>query len=93
MNTKFETSLILAIDSHYGVYTPQAFVEKYGEYLDLSNEQKEDLSSPDNEFYWETWEIVLDKGLTIDGIEYSILSNEDLWLLPTNVEIPEDFWI
>lgn len=89
----FENSLILAVDSHFGIYIPQVFIERYGEFLDLSEDEIQTLSSHENELYFETWEYVSCRPFILDGIEYCIIENEDLWILPTDVEIPEDFFI
>ena len=89
----FEDSLILAVDSHFGVYIPQVFIERYGEFLELSEEEKTTLSDPQNEYYFETWEDVSCRTFILDGVEHSIVENEDLWILPTDVNIPDDFFI
>lgn len=89
----FNDSLILAVSSAYGIYTPQTFVERYGMYLNLSQEDKDIISDVDSEVYWEVWEKITNKNFVIGGVEYSILENEDTWIIPSHLEVPEDFWI
>lgn len=50
--------MLLLINDAHGIYVPKMFADNYGQYL--NEEQKKDLTSPDNEFYWETWEDVVD---------------------------------
>lgn len=49
---------ILLSDAN-GIYIPKFFVENFGGW-GIMHEDVEDLSDPDNEFYWETWSNVLD---------------------------------
>jgi hypothetical protein len=93
MSHTFENSLVLAVDSHFGVYAPQTFVKRYKEYLNLSDEDYSIMMDIENEFYWEVWEEIESNNFVMDGIEYQILQNEDIWILPSSVDIPEDFWI
>jgi hypothetical protein len=93
MSHTFENSLVLAVDSHYGVYSPQTFVERYGEYLNLSDKDYSIMMDIEHDLYWEVWQEIESRGFVMDGIEYTILQNEDIWILPSSVEIPEDFWI
>lgn len=92
-------ALILAVSSSYGVYAPQTFSEWYSDKCvnilegDLK-ESFEDLKNINSEFYWESWENVLDNAvISIDGELYNIIQNEDVWLIPVDMEIPEDFFI
>jgi len=41
------------------------------------------LNGCDEEFYWESWEDVLDNlKIEIDGEPYRMLQNQDVWLIP-----------
>ena len=98
-----ENEIILAVDSHYGQYTPQVFIERYGEFLTtpLDEESKKIfVEGPDNQFYWDDWCYILDnntvKLTTYEGnapTEYKIIENEDLWLVPINMELPDEWYI
>lgn len=48
---------LLLSDSH-GIYIPKKFAE-FENWEGITQEQKEILNNPENEFYWETWEEVL----------------------------------
>lgn len=76
----------LLINSANGVYIPQIFSERYPEYL--TEEQKSDLSNPENEFYWDTWVTILDT-VSIDG--KILAENGDLWLMDSN-ELTDEFY-
>jgi hypothetical protein len=84
-------ALILLVDSHHGVFIPQIFAEQFADLL--TQEQAKDLSSPENEFYFEAWEDVLNNVQVQDkeGKKYNIFQNEDVWAIPVNMEFPEDF--
>lgn len=80
---------ILVVDSHFGVYTPQVFIERFGDNLihDIKDiaDILDDLSDPENEYYWDAWVTIIDNcTVTIDGKQYNIHTDEDLWLVPIN---------
>ena len=74
------------IDGHHGIYVPSVFLEIYNKntwkYLP---EDMSELSSPDNENYWEVWAEVLDNAEYTDekGITWSLQSGEsgDLFIV------------
>ena len=84
-----EEKAILICDSHYGVYIPQIVTEEFinDERFDWSDVSEESvqtlLKGCDEEFYWESWEDVLDNlKIEIDGEKYHMIQNEDVWLIP-----------
>jgi hypothetical protein len=82
--------LELLIDGHHGIYIPKLFADYYPQFL--TDTQKQELSSPDNEEYWDCWAEVLDNlVMTNDKGEKFILIQEDgdLWAMPENMEYPE----
>lgn len=88
--------LILAVDSHHGIYSAQIFVQQYGDSISmLSDEDKAILlQGPENEDYIETWADLLAGSFTfvnVDGKNYQILEMEDIWLLPEDMEFPESW--
>jgi hypothetical protein len=94
--------VVLLADSHHGVYIPQLVVQQYLEHpmWDWSEVDQEDidtvLSGPNDEWYWEAWDSIKDavKVVDEDGTEYVIVYNEDLWLVPTDVDESEvEQWI
>ena len=86
-------NLQLIIDSHHGIYQGKIFAELFTVYL--TEEQKSDLSNPDNEFYWETFAEVIDNIKIKDdkGIQHSFIQIDgDLFAYPSNMELPEDLF-
>ena len=83
-----DSGAVLLVGSAFGVYIPQAFVEKYEKSIGWPDDSRIDetlldLKSPDNEFYWESWEYVLDNcKLLLDKKAYVLYHHEDLWAIP-----------
>lgn len=75
---------VLAVDSHHGIYQPKFFVEHYRQFITgVDEDTLSELANPDNEHYWEAWETVVDNcTVTIDGNQYSIYQDNDVWLVP-----------
>lgn len=92
----FYDSIELAVNSAYGKYIPSTFCERYAQYID--SEIAKYFTNEDNiendEYYIEEWVNFIDsEPININGTEYYIIENEDLWLVPINVDIPEDWYI
>lgn len=51
----------LLCDSHHGIYIPSIMIQRLVDngWKNIPDNAVEVLSSPDNEFYWETWEEIL----------------------------------
>jgi len=79
----------LLIDSHHGIYIPQFFAEQFAD--QLTDEEKEDLSDPYNEYYWDTWDNVLNKIFIYEGKEFTLWHDDDLWLVPADATFEIDF--
>lgn len=92
----FEDKIILVADSAFGQYIPQLFCEKYYELI-KDKEIADFLKNEDNlyhDLYWEYWYILMDEyTYTINGTEYVLVDNMDIWLVPTNVDVPEHWYI
>jgi hypothetical protein len=78
------TNAIELVDNHFGVFIPQVFMERYGYLVNdrLTEEMKQDLTNPNNEYYWDAWETIDGLVVTYEGKNYSIVHIEDLWLIP-----------
>ena len=90
MKTQHYPSFV-AVDSHAGIYAWQEFVSQY----DIRGVDQEDLailkSGPDNELYWEAASNVEDNGrVVVEGIEYRIEQDEDIWLYDSRYDYDED---
>ena len=92
----FEDKIILVADSAFGQYIPQLFCEKYYELI-KDKEIADFLKNEDNlyhDLYWEYWYILMDEyTYTINGTEYILVDNMDIWLVPTSVTVPEHWYI
>ena len=84
-----ETKIILAVDSHYGVYSPQTFVERYLDQIQGADDIDliTVLYGPDEEGYWDAWNDIIDSSVLIDGVKHGIWDVEDTWLVPENMDI------
>ena len=79
-------TIILFCDSSSDRYIPQRFAaEIMPQYLQgVTQDQLNELSDPDNEWYWDTWETVLNSAKVIDnktGQTFTLHHDGDLWLL------------
>ena len=90
---------VLLVDCHHGIYIPNIFMQEInnGSYkvknLSEISELFTDLASPENDFYWESWEDMLNNCILIDlkGNEYTLWQNDDLWAVPAGYN-NEDFF-
>ena len=79
----------LMYSDRYGIYIPQQFAEDFyphGKDLwdGITDEQWEDLKKgPDCEFYWDSWEMVLDNATHTDknGVEWRLYHDGDCWAI------------
>lgn len=83
---KLNDAVILFCDSSSGRYIPQRFAaEIMRQYVvGVSDNDFNELADPDNEYYWDTWNNVLDNCKVIDnqtGQTYHLHHDGDLWLL------------
>lgn len=79
-------TVILFCDSASGRYIPQRFAtEIMSQYLQgVTQEQLNELADPDGEWYWDTWETVLNNAEVVDhntGQTFTLHHDGDLWLL------------
>lgn len=88
-----QTEPILLVSSSYGIYTGQMLAEKINySYDDIflqmkhqisANDLKDLLDGPENENYLEAFNDVENYiEVIIDGKQWVIITNEDLWLCP-----------
>lgn len=88
---------LLILDAH-GIYIPQLFCQNFAPYITNMEQVKEDfdicLSGPDNEDYWEAWDMML------NNVEFTNDNNEkfsigylpdlsDLWAIPEGYEFED----
>jgi len=60
-------SIILA-DSSHGIYISQYFYESinWDRVSCVTDQQKEDISDPENEYYWDAWDLILNNAVLHD---------------------------
>lgn len=82
---KINDPIILFCDSSSGVYIPQRFANEIKRdcVTGISDDNYDDLLDPNNELYWDTWELVCNNAEITDhnGNKYSLHYDGDLWLL------------
>lgn len=77
-------TVILFCDSASGRYIPQRFAaEIMPQFLfGVSQDDLNELADPDSEYYWQTWEHLLNNArVIIDGQVFTLHHDGDLWLL------------
>ncbi len=79
-------NVILLLNCARGIYIPRNFVESvnFGEdgWQGVSDEDREILSDPENEGYWETWDSVLGNAHYTDPVSgkvFHLHHDGDLW--------------
>jgi hypothetical protein len=98
------TNAVLLIDNHHGVYIPQIFGQdlknncyRIANFADIDQEDIDILcAGPDHEFYWESWEYILDNIvlLGLKDVRHCLYQNDgDLWAVPEEEidQISENF--
>ena len=79
-----KSGIDLLLNGARGVYVPQNFVECFdmGDWH-LSDDDIKDLSDPNNEFYWDAWESVLNNAYFVDeeGNKWTLYQDGDLWAI------------
>lgn len=86
MNTiKQDPAVILFCSDSSGIYIPQRFAEEIKRecLFNVSDEDLADLSDPNNEWYWDTWDRVTNNAIikNSQGDDYILWQDGDLWLL------------
>lgn len=73
-------SVALLLSDHHGIYIPQHFAEGFNNWQGITEEDKQDLSNPDNACYWDAWDSVLNKAkFEQDGYTWRLWQDGDLW--------------
>lgn len=85
-----EDKIELMCDSHHGVYIPSTMINRLVEagWQMPSVVNAEVLNSPDNEYYWDEWEIVLNGALFVDDYyrRWYLHHDGDLWAVREDYE-------
>lgn len=81
----------LLIDEHHGIYVPYLFCCYYAnQFQGIDPEDIETCMNPENEWYWEAWENILDSAYLVqDGKKYFLYQDMDLFLIEEDEEIEQ----
>jgi hypothetical protein len=82
---------VYIISNHHGIYIPNVFSEMFSDHL--SQEDIEDLSSPENPYYWDAWDEILSSFRFNDsGVAYHIEIGPcgDLFMVPEGMSLEDD---
>ena len=80
-------NMVLLIGDSAGIYIPKEFIESTkdvdGWNYGVSEEDIKTLKNPDDEWYWDAWDNVLNNAVFTDkdGKEYSLHQDGDLWAI------------
>lgn len=89
------TSYDLLISDRHGIYIPQLFAKNYDE-SKWRNIDPEDIKilqeGPENEWYWETWDSVMDSAEYVDEDNnvYKLHQDGDVWVYCHELMTEED---
>lgn len=84
--------IALLLDSSRGQYIPRDFVKSFDleKFQCIDQQAIEDCQNPENEYYWESWQNILDRAKYIeDGRTFTLHQDDNLWLLCID-ELSED---
>jgi hypothetical protein len=96
---KFTDKIILAAGSGYGKYQFELIKQQFGEPDNVNTirddwELATDTSNEADDWYYEAqWNVIQQAIWMIDNKAYSLCCNQDVWLIPVNSEIPDDWTI
>ena len=91
---KFPEGTVHFLDGARGVYIPQNFAEIIirDAVSGVSDEDWKILEAgPDHEWYWETWDGVMNNAVITDSDDekYVLYQDSDLWLIPKDALWPD----
>ena len=88
---------MLWLNDTRGIYIPRdfamSFVDRAKNVAGVDGKTWAILESgPDNEWYWESWDSVLDSAIVTDenGQQFTVYQNGDCWLIPRGMEWCEE---
>ena len=90
-----ESAKLYLCDSR-GIYIPRNFIDQtHADCITgISDWVKQALSEgPKCEGYWDAWEVCLADCIVtskVDGAQYTLYQDGDLWLIPVGAEWPEE---
>lgn len=83
----------LLLSDSRGIYIPRDFIECFDiDKWNIDSKYIERLSSPDNEWYWDNWDVVLNNAYSIDknGNKWHLWQDGDLWAICPDLMTDEE---
>jgi len=80
----------LLISDASGIYIPQEFARSYVvQEASLDGDMEICAAGPDEEYYWESWENILNHGTIMgtSGKAWTLMQDGDLWAIVEGAEI------
>jgi hypothetical protein len=77
-------AVILMVDGCRGVYVPKSFIESIADikWEGISPDDHAILQNPEHEWYWESWNTVLNNAYYMNGTDkYTLHQDDDLWAI------------
>jgi hypothetical protein len=88
-----QPNMILWLSDNRGRYIPRdfalSFKNRAKSIIGVSDDDWKTLKAgPDDEWYWEAWENVLNNAVVTDenGVKYTVYQDGDCWLIPEGME-------
>ena len=81
----------LLIPDQCGIYIPKIFCEEYADqFQGIDPEDIETCQDPNNEWYWDSWQNILDNAYVVqDGKKYILWQDCDLFLIAEDEEMEQ----
>lgn len=80
--SSIKSGLACLLNDGHGIYIPAKFTEYHDPVAwGVAADDQKELSSPDNQYYWETWESVLNYAIytDADGNKWHLYQEGDLY--------------
>lgn len=86
METNLKNKSYCIVDSAHGQFIPQVFLETHNPNTWELNVNDEDLTSiqngPEDEFYWESWEKLMNNAVcVIENEKFTLFQDNDLFII------------
>ena len=81
------------IDGAAGIYVPQKFINSFENWDNIDNDDRRSVANgPDNEYYWESWQNILDNATHTDdnGNKWVLYQDDSLFVIRADIEIDWD---
>ena len=97
---KFTNQPQILLNDSNGIYIPQLWaaglIETDCPQLNIDWSDVQTIQAgPDHELYWQAWDDITQSYEATDdqGIKWTLYQNGDLWELPSDYDLPEDWLI